>query len=78
MRQASAVVRSDVLGNAAHEHDVSHRLKYTEAVDPACHPDSKAFTRELINQRHQPELAAIVSLSFHEVITPHMIAPLRP
>ncbi len=35
-------------------------------------------TRELINQRHQPKLATIVSLNFHEVIGPDIIAPFRP
>ena len=76
-RHLGAIVRPDVLRHTAHEHDVGHRLKYTEAVDPTRHPDGKAFTRELVDQRHQAELATIVGLSFQEVITPHMIAPLR-
>ena len=77
-RHLSAVVRPDVLGHAPHQHDVGHRLKHTEAVDPARYPDGQAFAGILINQRHQPELAAIVGLGLHEVVAPHMIASLRP
>ena len=39
-----------------------HGLKHTEAVDPARHPDGQTFPSKLINQRHEPELAAIVGL----------------
>src|ERR1700690_1508885 len=55
-RHLSAIVRSDVLGHAPHEHDVGHRLKHAEAVDPARHPDGQTFAGELVDQRHQPEL----------------------
>ena len=61
-----------------HEHDVGHDLQYAEAVDPARHPDGQAFAGELIDQGHQPELAAIVGLGLHEVVAPHVIASLRP
>ena len=73
----SAVVRPDVPRHATHEHDVGHGLQYTEAVDPARHPDGQAFAGILINQRHQPELAAIMGLGLYKVVRPDMIAPLR-
>ena len=77
-RHLGAVVGPDVLGHVAHEHDVSHGLEHTEAVDPPRHPDGQAFAGELVDQRHQPELAAIVGLGLHEVVGPDMVAPLRP
>ena len=66
-----------MLGHATHEHDVRHRLKHTEAVDPPRHPDGQAFAGELIDQCHQPQLAAIVGLGLHKVIGPDMIASFR-
>lgn len=66
-----------MLGNAAHQHDVGHRLEDTEAVDPARNPDRQAFAGELIDQRQQPELAAILCLGFDEVVAPHVIAAFR-
>jgi hypothetical protein len=61
--------------HATHEHDVGHGLKHAEAVDPARHPHGQGFASELIDQRHQPELAAIVGQGLHEVVGPDMIAP---
>jgi len=72
-----AVVGSDVLWNAAHEHRVSHGLQNTQTVDPPGDPDRQTFPGELIDQRHQPHLAAIVGLGLHKVIGPDMVAPLR-
>ena len=77
-RHLSTVVGPDVLRHPAFEHNVGHGLDDTEAVDAACYPDGQAFAGELINQRQQPELAAIVGLGLHEVIGPDMIAPFRP
>ena len=77
-RHLGAIVGSDVLGDAPHEHGVGHCLKHAEAVDAARYPDGQAFTGELINQRHQPQLAAIVGLRLHEVVGPDMTAPFRP
>ena len=48
-----------------------------KAVDPLGNPDRQAFPGELINQRHQPYLAAIVGPGLHKVIGPDMVAPLR-
>ena len=67
-----------MLGHTPHEHDVGHALKHPEAVDPARNPDGQAFAGELIDQGHQPKLAAIVGLGFHKVVGPDMIAPFRP
>jgi hypothetical protein len=77
-RHLSAIVGSDVFGYAAHEHDVSHGLEHTEAVDLARHPDGQTFAGELIDQGHQPELAAVVGLGLNEVVAPPRIASLRP
>jgi hypothetical protein len=67
-----------VFWHAAHQHDIGHRLKHAEAVDPARYPDGQAFAGILINQRHQPKLTAIVGLGLHKVVGPDMIASLRP
>ena len=50
---------------------------HTEAVDPPRNPDGQAFAGELVDQRHQPDLAAIMGLGLDEVVGPDMIAPLR-
>ena len=71
-----AVVRSDMLRNASGEHYVGHRFKDAEAVDPTRHPDRQAFSGELVDQGHQPNLAPVVGLRLDEVITPDMIAML--
>lgn len=39
--------------------------------------DWQAFPGELVDQRHQPHLVAIVGLGLDKVIGPDMIAPLR-
>ena len=72
-----AVVGADVFGDAAHQHHVSHGLQDTQAVDPPGDPDRQALPSELVDQRHQPHLAAIVGLGLHKVIGPDMVAPLR-
>ena len=77
-RHLSAVVGPDMLRHAPHEHDISHRLKYAEAIDPARDPDGQAFARKLVDQGHQPQLAAIMGLGFNKVIGPDMITPFRP
>jgi hypothetical protein len=58
--------------------DGASGLEHTEAVDPARHPDGQALAGILINQRHQPDLAAIVGLGLNKVVGPDMIAPFRP
>ena len=40
-------------------------------------PDRQAFPRELVDQRHQSELATVMGLSLDEVVAPHMVATLR-
>jgi hypothetical protein len=71
------VVGSDVLRDAAQQHHVSHGLQNTQAVDPPGDPDRQAFPGELIDQRHQPQLAAIMGLALDKVIGPGIVAPLR-
>ena len=76
-RHLRTVVGTDVLWDAACEHDVGHCLQNTKAVDPARNSDRQTLARELVDQRHQPNFAAIVGLGFDEVVGPDMIAPLR-
>ena len=40
------------------------------------HPNGQTFAGILIDQCRQAELAAIVGLRLHEVVTPNMIAPI--
>src|SRR4051794_21395963 len=47
------VVGSDMLGHAAHQHDLSQSFDDAEPVDPASDPDCQAFARELIDHRQQ-------------------------
>ena len=72
-----AVVGSDMLRDAAHQHHVCHGFQDTQAVDPSGDPDRQAFPGELVDQCHQPHLAAIVGLGLHKVIGPDMVAPFR-
>jgi hypothetical protein len=67
-----------VLGNTSGEHHVRRRLDDAEAVDPTSDPDSQAFSGELIDQSHEPELATVTGLRLDKVIRPHMIAVLWP
>lgn len=71
------VVGSDVLWDAPDQHCISHGLQNTQAVDPPGDPDRQTFPGELVDQRHQPNLAAILGLGLHKVIGPDMVAPLR-
>ena len=77
-RHLRAIVGTDVFGDAADQHHIGHRFQDTEAVDPAGHPDRQTLPRELVDQRHQPDLAAVVGLGLDEVVRPDVIAPLRP
>ena len=72
-----AVVRTDVFRDATDQHHIGHGLQHTEAVDPASNPDRQALSRELIDQCHQPNFAAVVGLSLNKIVGPDMIAPLR-
>jgi len=71
------VIGSDVFGDTAYQHRVRHGLQDTQAIDPPGDPDRQALPSELVDQRHQPHLAAIVGLGLHKVIGPDMVAPLR-
>lgn len=42
------------------EHHIGRRLDNTEAVDATSNSDRQAFPGELVDQRHEPELAAIM------------------
>jgi hypothetical protein len=65
-----------VFGHAAHDHGIGHRLDDAQAVDAARNPDGETLARELVDQRHQPYFAAIVSLCFDKVVGPDVIAML--
>jgi hypothetical protein len=67
-----------VFGHAAGQHDVGERLDDTETIDAAGDADRQAFTAVFVDQRQQSELAAVMRLRLDEIITPHMIAVLRP
>jgi hypothetical protein len=60
------------------EHHVGQRLNDAEAVDPSGNADGQALAGVFIDQGHQPNVAAIVGLTGHEVIAPDVIAPFRP
>jgi hypothetical protein len=66
-----------VVGDTAFKHYVGHRVDDTEAVDAASNPDCQALSGELVNQRHQQDLAAVVGLGLDEVVAPDMVAVLR-
>ena len=77
-RHLRAVIGPDVFRHASGEHHIGHGLDDAKAVDPASHPDRKALPGELVDQRHQSNLSPIMGLRLDEVVTPHMIAMLRP
>jgi hypothetical protein len=76
-RHLRAIVGPDVFRHAALKHHIRHRLDDAKAIDATRHPDRKAFPGKLIDQRHEPELTAIMSLGLDEVVAPDMIAMLR-
>jgi hypothetical protein len=73
-----AVVRTDVLGDASGEHHIGQCFDDAEAVDATSNPDGQAFAGVFIDQGHQPEPTAIMSLGFDKVVAPDMIAMLWP
>ena len=77
-RHLRAVIGPDVPWHSAFEHHIGHRLDDAEAVDTTGHLDRQTFPGELVDQCHQPKLAAIVGLRFDKVVAPNMIAMLRP
>ena len=77
-RHLRAVIGPDMPRHSAFEHHIGHRLDDAEAVDTTGHLDRQTFPGELIDQCHQPKLAAIVGLRFDKVVAPDMIAMLRP
>ena len=72
-----AVVGADVFRDTAYQHRICHGFQNAQAVDPSGDPDRQAFPGELVDQRHQPHLAAIMGLGLHKVIGPDMVVPLR-
>jgi hypothetical protein len=63
--------------DAPHQHHVRHGLNYTQAVDPASNTDCQAFARELVDQRHKTNLAAIMRLGFDKIVRPDVVIGLR-
>ena len=76
-RHLRAVVGTNVFRHTALDHHVGHGVDDAEAVDATGHPDRQAFPRELVDQRHQSELAAVMGLRLDEVVAPDMVAMLR-
>jgi hypothetical protein len=76
-RHLRAVVGTNVFRHTALDHHVGHGVDDAEAVDATGHPDRQAFPRELVDQRHQSELATVMGLRLDEVVAPHMVAVLR-
>ena len=72
------IVGTDMLWDAAHDHGVGHGLDDTKRVDPPSNTDGKAFASELVDEGHQPQLAAIMGSGFDKIIGPDVIAPFRP
>ena len=72
-----SVVGTYVFRNTVHDHGIGHGFDDAHAVDPPSNLDRQTFPRELVDQRHQPDFAAIMGLSFDEVVGPDVIAPLR-
>lgn len=77
-RHLRAVVRPDMLRDAFSKHHIGHGVDDAEAVDATCNPDRQAFPGKLVDQRHEPELTAIMGLRFDEVVAPDMVTMLRP
>ena len=77
-RHLRAIVGADVFGNTVRNHGIGHGLEHCHAVDPACDTDRQTFPAELIDQGHQPELAAVTGLGLDEVVGPDMVAVFRP
>jgi hypothetical protein len=49
-----------VFWDAAHQHHIRHSFQNTQAVDPPGNPDCQTLPGELVDQRHQPDFAAII------------------
>src|ERR1035437_5620351 len=72
-RHLWSIVGPDVFGDAPHQHHVRHGLNHAQTVDPASNTDCQAFPRELVDQRHKPNLAAIMRLGFDKVVRPDVV-----
>lgn len=69
-----SVVRTNVLRNAADEHNVGQCFNDAKTVDATGNPDGQAFAGILIDQGHEPDAATIMGLGFDKVIAPDVIA----
>ena len=67
-----------MLRHATHDHRIGQHLDDAEAVDPPRYLEGQTLARELVDQRQQPQLAAIMRPGFDEVVGPDVIAPFRP
>ena len=76
-RHLWSIVGPDVFRDAPDQHHVRHGLNHTQTVDPAGNTDRQAFPRELVDQRHKPNLAAIMRLGFDKVVRPDVVTPFR-
>ena len=76
-RHLRAVVGTNVFRHTALDHHVGHGVDDAKAVDATGHSDRQAFPRELVDQRHQSELATVMGLRLDEVVAPDVIAMVR-
>src|SRR5271167_730891 len=76
-RHLWSIVGPDVFRDAPDQHHISHRFQNPQTVDPAGNTDRQAFARELVDQRHKPNLAAIMRLGFDKVVRPDVVTSFR-
>src|SRR5476651_1127284 len=77
-RHLWSIVGPDVFRDTPDQHHVRHSLNHTQTVDPAGNTDRQAFPRELVDQCHKPNLAAIMRLGFDKVVRPDVVSPITP
>ena len=64
--------------HSAYQHEVGKDGQNVLTVQPPANLDGEALPRELINHSEHPERASVPGTVLDEVISPHMIATLRP
>lgn len=60
------------------QEEIGQHFEDNASVQPSLHPDRQAFSRELVDDAQHAERYAVMRLIHHEVVTPYMIAVLRP
>lgn len=73
-----AVVGSNVIRRAMREEEISEDFEDDPRVEPAFNTDRQAFARILVDDAQHAEWFAVMGPIHHKVITPDMVAMLRP